>query len=135
MDKVYTFVSVRFSGSLGEYHYLMGSEAVAPGDIVSVPTVNGETEAVAVKIRTYTEDTVPYPLDSVKTVSSVIHKKRCKAYWTKRKDQYGAESYACSACGFVSASPAKFCPSCTSFMASSRVKSDLSDFSEEGNII
>ena len=64
----YTYVSVVFSGNKKAYYYIAGDESISVGDRVLVPFGKEEREGEATKVKAYSEQNVPFPLEKTKTI-------------------------------------------------------------------
>lgn len=132
-----TYVAVCFGTSNHLYHYRADSVAVAPGDIIIVPTPDGEKVAVAVSVKKYSPNNAPYPVERTKSVvrkASFLEKMNFKAdypalfrksapkkaYWTQRTHLFRADEFICSACKHVAAGPKKKCPYCGAIMKNTK---------------
>lgn len=132
-----TYVTVCFGTSNHLYHYRVESMTVVAGDILIVPTPDGEKAAMAVSVRKYSRSDAPCPVEQTKAVirkarlGEALHfkaefpklvksMKPKKAYWTQRTHLFRSDEYICSACKHIAAGPKRECPYCGAKMKGSK---------------
>ena len=133
----YRYVAVSFSPTSNVYYYKASSLLIGAGDVVIVPTTDGNVPALVLGANTYSGKEVPYPVRKTKDIigkadnsvkkqflaeykvaaKSVPHNMRHKgelvrSYWIKKDRLIEKPYHVCGYCkaAFIFAPPA--CPQC-----------------------
>lgn len=118
-EKKYRYVDVRFDNTHKIYAYRTDDGSLKPGNVVVVPTPDGNETALVIRNKKYKESDVPYPLELSKAVVR-------KARWYERRkygnagkstvyyemDSLKGKFYRCGLCKSVYVDKHTVCPNC-----------------------
>lgn len=118
-SKKYRYVQVRFENSNRMYAYRADDRSLKPGDVVIVPTPEGEKCALVLDNRRYTESKVPFPLEQSKSAIRRAHWYERKAFRNAGKttvyyelDSLKGKFYRCGLCKSIYSTHHTLCPAC-----------------------